>query len=198
MLTDTPGVEIPAARTIRPRFRFLRWLTQFLPKREIRVNDQPYLERYYLAGPIAPSTAALWPPDDRPKPRLAWLLRRTWYLHRFLAPDADRDLHDHPWDARGRILAGAYVETCFTSGPRAQRLWRVRWEGDRTHVQPRHYHRIVQLRRLRPDDPAEVWTLLRCGPYVGGWGYLSDGQHVDHADYHSRPRQGIHAGGRRA
>ena len=190
MLTDTPGVILPAAR-LRPRFRFLRWLTQFLPKREIRVDGQPYLERYYLAGPISLSTASLWPRDDRPTPRLAWLLRRTWYLHKFHAPDADRALHDHPWDGRGRILAGSYVELRPQSA-------RVYCEGDRTHVEPRKYHRILSLRKTRPDDPPEVWTLLRCGSYVGSWGYLDRGQHVDHDDYHNRPQDGIRAGGRRA
>lgn len=196
LMTDTPGTLSPAAR-IRPRFRFLRWLTQFLPKREIRVDGKPYLERYYLAGPISPSTARLWPVDDQPRPRLAWLLHRTWYLHKFHAPDADRDLHDHPWDARGRILAGAYVEV-FADPATGRRGARVRAEGDRTHVEPRKYHRITALRWMRRDDPPEVWTLLRCGPYVGGWGYLDRGEHVPYAEYHARPRQGIRARGRRA
>jgi hypothetical protein len=142
--------------------------------------------------------ARLWPEADRPAQRLAWLLRRTWYIHRFRAPDADRDLHDHPWDARGRILAGAYAEV-YQDGP--ERLWRVLREGDKTHIRPDHYHRISNLLRSVDGDPAEVWTLLRCGTYVKSWGYLVRGLHVHWREYHEagdRPAPLRRAGGRRA
>ena len=58
----------------------LRWLERRDRKRVImdRVNDQPYLERYYV-----------------------FLKDRTYFpfnvfLHRFLKSDPD-DVHDHPW-----------------------------------------------------------------------------------------------------
>lgn len=67
-----------------------------------RVNDEPYLERYYL-----------------------FLKDRKYFpfnifLHKFLKGDPD-DLHDHPWPYATLILKGGYWETTpkgtFWRGP---------------------------------------------------------------------------------
>jgi len=171
---------------VRLRFRFLRWLSARLARRQIVIDDRLYLSRYYLAGPIQ-GAAKLWPEDDQPRERLGWL-RRTWYLHKIHRPDAERDMHDHPWDGRGRVLAGAYME-------RTPQGVALKSEGDKTHVTPGGYHRISQLVTC-PSDPArEIWTLLRVGPVVHGWGYLVDGAHVPHAEYHARPVHRRHSRG---
>jgi hypothetical protein len=176
------------SRQLRWRFRALRWLASKCAKRTICVDGKPYLERYYLAGPIRARTAAFWPENDRPVPRLRWL-RRVWYLHRFLAPDADRHLHDHPWDGRGRILAGAYVEEREPTSPGPNPL-RVYTEGDKTHVRPWRYHRVLRLLRAVAGDPSEVWTLLRVTAHAHAWGYLKNGQHVPYEIYHATPVNG--------
>lgn len=183
--TDSPGAP-QERRPPRLRFRLLRWLAARLPKRPIQVNGRPYLDRYYLAGPLSEQTAGLWPADDQPRERLGWM-RRTWYLHRFHTPDAARDLHDHPWDGRGRILAGGYME-------RSPDRSRLLIEGNRTHVYPGGYHRISQLVTRAHDPRAEVWTLLRVGPASGSWGYLVDGEHMPHHEYNARPALRAHPG----
>lgn len=184
MLTDTPGVIQPQAQPPRLRFRVLEWLARRLPKREIRSSGDRYLERYYLAGPLDAHTTDLWPAEDRPRARLRWL-RRTWYLHRFLAPDPGRELHDHPWDGRGMILAGGYVE--LRAGVTG-RDCRVYGEGSLTHVTPGEYHRIAILCRPIGGDPREVWTLMGVGPRIApGWGFLVRGEHVPHAEHAKAP-----------
>ena len=188
MFTDTPGTHPPPGRPPRLRFRLLRWLASRLERRPIDVDGRPYMDRYYLAGPMPPRCAAYWPEDNRPRERLRWL-PRTWYLHKLVTPDAERDLHDHPWDGRGRVLASAYVEHTAAGVV-------VRCEGDKTHVTPGGYHRIARLIASHGDPEGEVWTLLRVGPVVNRWGYLVDGEHVRHEDYHAAPVRRVrsHAG----
>ena len=65
-----------------------------------RVNNEPYLERYYLFL------------KDRKK------FPFNIFLHKFLKGDPD-DLHDHPWNYATLILRGGYWETT----PRG-RFWR--------------------------------------------------------------------------
>jgi hypothetical protein len=57
-----------------------------------RVNDEPYLERYYLFL------------KDRQR------FPFNVFLHKFLKSDPD-DLHDHPWPYATLILKGGYWET---------------------------------------------------------------------------------------
>lgn len=67
-----------------------------------RVNDEPYLERYYLFL------------KDRQR------FPFNVFLHKFLKSDPD-DLHDHPWPYATLILKGGYWETTpegrFWRGP---------------------------------------------------------------------------------
>ena len=57
-----------------------------------RINDEPYLERYYLFL------------KDRQR------FPFNVFLHKFLKSDPD-DLHDHPWPYATLILKGGYWET---------------------------------------------------------------------------------------
>lgn len=74
--------------------RLLLRLSGYMPAREIKgPNGEPYLERYYVGR----------------------LFGWTFYLHRFLAGDPDRGLHDHPWDVSiSLVLSGGYSETRLT------------------------------------------------------------------------------------
>lgn len=90
--------------------RLLYWITGRLPCRIISDDDQPYLERYYVAT----------------------VLGVRLYLHRFVGDDPARGLHDHPWPwAVSLILFGRYLEET-RSGMRL-----VRWvnflSGDSFH-----------------------------------------------------------------
>jgi hypothetical protein len=179
-LTATPGFPPPESWP-RLRFRVLRWIAARLPLRRITIQSKPYLDRYYIAGPVDLSTAGLFSPA--PRERLGWL-RCTWYLHRMHRADPRGPLHDHPWEGDGRVLAGAFVEQ------RAEGAY-VRSEGERTRYPLGVYHRISSLVQLEPDDPAcETWTLFRAARKINHWGYSVDGAHVPHEIYHARPGQG--------
>jgi hypothetical protein len=39
------------------------------------------------------------------------------YLHKFIGPDPERDLHDHPWQFAAVIISGGYVEISEGDGP---------------------------------------------------------------------------------
>jgi hypothetical protein len=72
---------------------FLNWLDRLGRKRIImdRVNNEPYLERYYLFL------------KDREK------FPFNIFLHKFLKGDPD-DVHDHPWPYATLIVKGGYYE----------------------------------------------------------------------------------------
>lgn len=109
-------------------------------------HGEPYLERYYLAG------AAGW----------------HCYLHRFVASDPDRGLHDHPWSfALALVLSGGYDELRLDAAG-ASRRRRIR-PGRLNLLRGETHHRVVL--RGRP-----AWTLFVHGPRVKGWGFLREGE----------------------
>lgn len=116
----------------------LEKLVDDLPLRIISDGRRPYLERYYL-GAV-----------------LGW----RFYIHKFVGPDPEGGLHDHPWRLAFSLrLAGRYFEQT-RYGMRAQR-WLGILTGDT-------FHRVAVL------STPTVWTLF--GHTVGGekpWGFLS-------------------------
>jgi len=74
---------------------FLFWFTADKKCRLINRNpNEPYLERYYLGT----------------------VRGVTFYLHRFVNKDADKETHDHPWSwAASVVLCGSYVEEIVTA-----------------------------------------------------------------------------------
>lgn len=139
--------------------RFLYWLTGHLPCRIICDHDgTPYLERYYLFTVFGVRA----------------------YVHRFVASDPGRGLHDHPWPwAASLVLAGFYFEETRRG------VAKVRWlnglVGD-------SFHRV-----LLPDkagSPSEFegrvkgevcpcWTLFaHRATYVKPWGFLRHSLHT--------------------
>jgi len=142
----------------------LYWLTLHLPARAIRGdNGEPYLERYRLVG------------------------GKRWgaYVHRFLAPDPDRGLHDHPWRwAVSLVLVGGYLEVRCRGCSNDNMAefndlapWRLNLlRGD-------DFHRIISVGSHRLDlhrapEQREAWTLFIHGPRVKGWGFLCGGEYA--------------------
>lgn len=87
-----------------------------------------------------------------------------YWLHYFHRADADRRLHNHPYEwATFRILRGGYTEA---------RAWLDRdpWiheyrAGDVSRILEGTWHRIMALH-------GETWTLGHAGPKHGrGWGF---------------------------
>lgn len=116
--------------------RFLYRLSARLPCRLIKLDDGPYLERYYLGQ----------------------LFGVIFYLHRFVSSDSERHLHNHPWGwGRALVLSGRYLEEvvldlCPAAGAAGciTAIRKIRWWNK---VDGSHFHRISNA---RPG----TWTLF--------------------------------------
>jgi hypothetical protein len=93
---------------------FLKWLEKLGRKRIVmdRINNEPYLTRYYL-----------------------FLKDRKWFpfnifLHNFHKGDPD-DLHDHPWPYCTIILKGGYWEHLQTGERKWRRPFTCRFSSSR-------------------------------------------------------------------
>ena len=133
--------------------RILQRLSDRLPCRLIDgPGGEPYLERYYLSG------------------LGGWHL----YLHRFIASDPDRGLHDHPWRrAFSLILSGGYNEVRRLVTPTGTRVV-TRWRrpGTINRLAGDDFHRVLI------ESGGQAWTLFCHGPRIKGWGFLSEGQYT--------------------
>ncbi len=126
-----------------------------------RVENEPYLERYYLFL------------RDREQ------FPFNVFLHKFLKSDPD-DVHDHPWPYATVILKGGYWEWIphFDTVGRKTGEYQV-WRGP-GHVRiskANSFHRI----ELDPDITA--WTLFMPGPKQRDWGFLVKNQWVQWEQY---------------
>lgn len=122
---------------------------------------------------------------------------RRWLLHRWHRPDADQDLHNHPWaDARGFVLLGGYeeerlVHSMFTRvraiGPDGKQFDTnkqygrietfVYKRGTSTALNADTFHRVASIQ-------PRTWTLLSVGERVQEWSFrLEDGTLVHWQKY---------------
>ena len=126
-----------------------------------RINDEPYLERYYL-----------------------FLKDRTWFpfnifLHKFLKSDPD-DVHDHPWPYATLILKGGYWEWIPQFNSLGEKIGEIAtWRG------AGHFRtcRATSYHRIELDPSVECWTLFMPGPKQREWGFLSKGRWVQWEQY---------------
>ncbi len=137
--------------------KLLYWLSARRPCRLIHSGNQRYLERYYLGQ----------------------LFGLTFYLHRFVAADGDRALHDHPWRmCLGICLAGGYRER------------RLRWldpekgldcvirqvrPGAFNWISASTFHQIESVRK-------ETWTLFIHTRKIKQWGFIEKVGHSREGD----------------
>lgn len=150
---------------------FLYWLTGKLPARSIDgEHGEPYLERYFLF-------------------RLPGLQA---YIHRFVASDPDRGLHDHPWGwSLSLVMVGGYREIRATE---------VSLNDDLTHSVRSVHRRLLpcgfnfirgkDFHRVLLDPGQEAWTLFLHGPRKKDWGFMRNGEYrlAGHkTDYRIRP-----------
>jgi len=150
-------------------FMFLKLLNKLGRKRVImdRVDNEPYLERYYV-----------------------FLRDRTWFpfnvfLHKFLKSDPD-DVHDHPWPYATLILKGGYYEwtpNFNEQGIKTSETRHWRGPGHFRICSANSYHRI----ELNPD--VECWTLFMPGPQKREWGFLVKDNWIHNNDYLNMRRQ---------
>jgi len=123
-------------------------ITSFCRCRIINGQDHaPYLERYHL---------------------LKLPFNYQVYLHRFVASDPGRGLHNHPWNsACSLVLSGEYEEIRMadTSNNHALQSRRV-CAGRFNWIDGTVFHRINLI------DNREVWTLFIHGSKAKSWGFL--------------------------
>jgi hypothetical protein len=118
-----------------------------------RVNNEPYLERYYLF---------LKDRDTFPF---------NIFLHKFLRSDPD-DLHDHPWPYATVILKGGYWEWTPVFDDAGRKLTEVaKWRAP-GHVR---FNSATSLHRIELDPGVECWTLFMPGAKTREWGFVQSG-----------------------
>ena len=126
-----------------------------------RVNNEPYLERYYLFL------------KDREN------FPFNVFLHKFLKGDPD-DLHDHPWPYATLILKGGYYEWTPEFNSEGQKIGETRhWRG------PGHFRicKPTSYHRIELKDGVTAWTLFMPGPKQRDWGFDVNGTWVQHEQY---------------
>jgi hypothetical protein len=141
------------------------WLLQYAKKTPYSHiygsdNKELYMERYWVFNPY---------PKTGEKRRFEWF-PLSIRIHKILLPDDDRDLHDHPWNARTFILYGTYAEQ------RKDGIY-FRYSGTTATLKFGEYHRITKV------SPQGVYTLFVTGKYQGTWGFLVNGVKVKYKKY---------------
>lgn len=142
---------------------FLKLLERLGRRRIVmdRVNDEPYLERYYLFL--------------KERDRFPFNV----FLHKFLKSDPD-DVHDHPWPYFTIILKGGYWEWIPQfdfHGKKTGEIAHWRGPGSFRWSSARSYHRI----ELDPEVTA--WTLFMPGPKQRDWGFLVKNRWIQWEQY---------------
>lgn len=126
-----------------------------------RVNDQPYLERYYLFL------------KDRKR------FPFNVFLHKFLKSDPD-DLHDHPWPYFTLILRGGYWEWIPQFNAKGEKFGEIAvWRGA-GHFR---FCKATSYHRIELDPNVTCWTLFCPGRQQKDWGFLSRGQWIQWEQY---------------
>jgi hypothetical protein len=126
-----------------------------------RVENEPYLERYYLFL--------------RERERFPFNV----FLHKFLKSDPD-DVHDHPWPYATLILKGGYWEWIphFDTVGRKTGEYQV-WRG------PGHFRvsKANSYHRIELDPDITAWTLFMPGPKQRDWGFLVKNKWIQWEQY---------------
>ena len=101
-----------------------------------------------------------------------WIL---WFgfslrIHRFLASDRDRAMHDHPWWFVTLPLAGYMEFTPDNIDGRLIKPWRLHLRG--AHA----IHRVMLLR-------FPTWTIVLTGVKSRQWGFWDEGTFAHHEEW---------------
>lgn len=134
-----------------------------------RVNNEPYLERYYIFF------------KDRPE-----YFPFNIFIHKFLKSDPD-ELHDHPWGFFTVVLSGGYWEYTDVNTVKRNKdglsitdtttIKNWRGPGFFQKVEATHKHRI----ELKEDVTA--WTLFIPFKRTRDWGFYTENGWVNHKTY---------------
>ena len=108
------------------------------------------------------------------------LLKTPWFsiwIHGIYAADEDKHLHNHPWDFKSIVLKGAYIEKTEKGIVRQT-------PGKFNSRNGNDFHKILRL--VTPV----VYTLFIVTPVKREWGYLVDGQFIQHEEYRKLKHEG--------
>ncbi len=114
-----------------------------------------------------------------------FLYMRRWKLgrlrvHHIVRSDADKELHDHPFDFTSFIVKGGYWEhvPCWGEHPRSHgvcdwgckgtRIWRAPFTLVRRKAEDLH-----RIELARPCVHGEAWTIVWRGAYRREWGFMT-------------------------
>jgi len=142
---------------------FLNMMERLGRKRIVmdRVNNEPYLERYYVFL------------KDRNR------FPFNVFLHKFLRSDPD-DVHDHPWPYATLILKGGYYEWVPKFDSNGKKIDEERmWRG------PGHFRLCcaTSYHRIELDSSITAWTLFMPGAKQRDWGFLVKDQWIQWEQY---------------
>ena len=142
---------------------FLKLLEKLGRKRIVmdRVENKPYLERYYIFL--------------KERKRFPFNV----FLHKFLKSDPD-DVHDHPWPYATLILKGGYWEWTPRFDAQGNKITElVRWCGPGSF----RWSRAKTYHRIELDPSVECWTLFMPGIKQRDWGFLVRNQWIQWEEY---------------
>jgi hypothetical protein len=134
-----------------------------------------YMYRFWLFNPYSEDqgkkTGAGSEKDNR---RWTWL--PSIRIHHIMREDQDRDLHDHPWNARTIVLRGGYSEERPGELSKLQPFeYRESFKheaGYTGRLLYGEYHRITSV------SAGGVWTLFFTWKYRGTWGFNVNGKKI--------------------
>lgn len=132
-----------------------------------------YMRRWWLFNPYGKDANG----DPTPA-RWTWL--PSIRIHWILRADQDRDLHDHPWNARTIVLSGWYAEERPFDSPSpgwTSTVLKTRQSGYTGRLLFNQYHRIAAV------SPGGVMTMFFTWRKRGTWGFLVDGKKVPWREY---------------
>src|SRR5690606_26027070 len=128
--------------------------TATMPCRLIKLDGQPYIERYFVGASGG----------------------HYQYLHRFVRADSERHLHDHPWRiATSAVLCGRYTEERITlrDAMVGQQPELVLVNGA-NHLRRQPHNQLIDLHRITSVAP-ETWTLFSHAEWEFPWGFYTLG-----------------------
>lgn len=124
-----------------------------------------------------------WVPHDAPPDKRLLLRIRvvqtplfSLFVHYYLRPDPDRDLHDHPYSFFSWIVRGGYTEARVAARPLTHKRWSFRY------MKAEWPHSILELTEL------PTTTILFVGRRRREWGFYAPTGWVHHADYPNKDR----------
>lgn len=82
------------------------------------------------------------------------------YLHHFVGPDNEKELHDHPWFSLSFLIRGRYIEHS------------LKYPDGKKYSAPNFFLRPASFfHRVEYDGGA--WTIFITGPMVKPWGFMT-------------------------